>query len=96
MQTWTKGIVAGLLAGAVILGSLPALAGPYHPYRSPREWRQEHRHHPASRHMAAVRRRAARMHHRERARFQRLAHHRNIYPLRHTYYRPVAWVPVRP
>ena len=29
MKTWTKGIVAGLLMGAVILGSLPAVAGPY-------------------------------------------------------------------
>ena len=29
MKTWTKGIVAGLLAGVVSLGSLPALADPY-------------------------------------------------------------------
>ena len=29
MKTWTKGIVAGLLAGVVTLGSLPAVAGPY-------------------------------------------------------------------
>ena len=29
MRTWTKGLVAGLLAGVVILGSLPAVAGPY-------------------------------------------------------------------
>ena len=29
MKTWTKGIVTGLLAGVVILGSLPAVAGPY-------------------------------------------------------------------
>jgi hypothetical protein len=29
MKTWTKGIVAGLVAGLVTLGSLPAVAGPY-------------------------------------------------------------------
>jgi hypothetical protein len=29
MNTWTKGIVAGLVAGVVSLGSLPAAAGPY-------------------------------------------------------------------
>jgi hypothetical protein len=29
MKTWTKGIVAGLVAGVVTLGSLPAMAGPY-------------------------------------------------------------------
>jgi len=29
MQTWIKRGVTGLLAGLVILGSLPALAGPY-------------------------------------------------------------------
>jgi hypothetical protein len=29
MKTWTKGIVAGLVAGVVTLGSLPAVAGPY-------------------------------------------------------------------
>jgi hypothetical protein len=29
MKIWTKGIVAGLLAGVVTLGSLPAVAGPY-------------------------------------------------------------------
>jgi hypothetical protein len=29
MKIWTKGIVASLLAGVVILGSLPAVAGPY-------------------------------------------------------------------
>ena len=29
MRTWTKGMVAGLLAGVVTLGSLPALADPY-------------------------------------------------------------------
>ncbi len=29
MKTWTMGIVAGLLAGVVTLGSLPAVAGPY-------------------------------------------------------------------
>lgn len=29
MRTWTKGLVAGLLAGVVTLGSLPAVAGPY-------------------------------------------------------------------
>jgi hypothetical protein len=29
MKTWIMGIVAGLLAGVVPLGSLPAAAGPY-------------------------------------------------------------------
>ena len=29
MKIWTKGIVAGLLACVVTLGSLPAVAGPY-------------------------------------------------------------------
>jgi hypothetical protein len=29
MKTWSMGIVAGLLAGVVTLGSLPAVAGPY-------------------------------------------------------------------
>jgi len=43
MKTWTKGIVTGLLTGAVILGSLPALAGPYAPYIDRREINQEHR-----------------------------------------------------
>jgi hypothetical protein len=93
MKTWTKGIVAGLLAGAVILGSLPALAGPYHPYRSRREMRREHCIQPAGRHLAAARMRAARRHW-ERARFHRMANHRNIYHPGHNYYRPVAWTPV--
>ena len=43
MKTWTKGIVAGLLAGLVILGSLPALAGPYSPNIDQREMNQERR-----------------------------------------------------
>ncbi len=29
VRTWTKGMMAGLLAGVVTLGSLPAVAGPY-------------------------------------------------------------------
>lgn len=69
MRTWTKGIVAGLLAGMVILGSLPALAGPYGPCPNWREMRQGHCIHQARRHLAAVRVRAARMNHWERARF---------------------------
>jgi len=43
MKTWTKGIVTGLLAGLVSLGSLPAVAGPYAPYIDRREMNQERR-----------------------------------------------------
>jgi isocitrate dehydrogenase kinase/phosphatase len=43
MKTWTKGIVAGLLAGVVILGSLPAVAGPYVSYLDQRQMNQERR-----------------------------------------------------
>ncbi|MGO8761859.1 MAG: hypothetical protein ACLP2P_10010 [Desulfobaccales bacterium] len=45
MKTWTKGIVAGLLAGAVSLGSLPAVAGPYDSNINQQEWAQERRIH---------------------------------------------------
>ncbi|MDP1761928.1 MAG: hypothetical protein Q8L43_06865 [Deltaproteobacteria bacterium] len=43
MKTWTKSIVAGLLGGVVILGSLPALAGPYGSYLDQRQMNQERR-----------------------------------------------------
>ena len=43
MKTWTKGIVAGLLAGVVTLGSLPAVAGPYNSIINRVEMDQEHR-----------------------------------------------------
>jgi hypothetical protein len=44
MKTWTKGIVTGLLTGAVILSSLPAFAaGPYCHYYNRREARLQHR-----------------------------------------------------
>jgi Spy/CpxP family protein refolding chaperone len=43
MRTWTKGIVAGLLAGVVTLGSLPAVAGPYDSNINRVEMEQEHR-----------------------------------------------------
>jgi hypothetical protein len=43
MRTWTKGIGAGLLSGAVILGSLPALAEPYSPSIDGRQINQERR-----------------------------------------------------
>ena len=45
MKTWTKTIVTGLLAGVVILGSLPALAGPYDSNINRREMDQERRIH---------------------------------------------------
>ena len=45
MKTWTKGIVAGLVAGAVTLGSLPAVAGPYDSNINRVEIDQEHRIH---------------------------------------------------
>jgi hypothetical protein len=45
MKTWTKGIVTGLLAGAVSLGSLPAVAGPYDSNINQQEWAQERRIH---------------------------------------------------
>ena len=43
MKTWTKGIVAGLLAGVVTLGSLPAVAGPYNSIINRVEMEQEQR-----------------------------------------------------
>lgn len=43
MKIWTKGIVTGLLAGGVILGSLPAQAEPNRPDFGQREMRQERR-----------------------------------------------------
>jgi uncharacterized protein YjbI with pentapeptide repeats len=43
MKIWTKGIVTGLLAGGVILGSLPAWAEPNHADFGQRGMRQERR-----------------------------------------------------
>ncbi len=43
MKTWTKSIVTGLLTAAVILSSLPAIAGPYGPYSNRRELNEQHR-----------------------------------------------------
>jgi len=43
MQTWTKGILTGLLAGLIILSSLPALARPYGPCIDRRQMNQQHR-----------------------------------------------------
>ena len=43
MKICTKGIVAGLLAGLVTLGSLPAVAGPYNSIINRVEMEQEHR-----------------------------------------------------
>jgi hypothetical protein len=98
MRTWTKGIVAGLLAGAVILGSLPALAGPYGPGPRWREMRQVHRFHHGRRYLAGPRMRGpwmrgARMHGWERARFYRMGDHSYNHPYRHIYYRPAIWTP---
>jgi hypothetical protein len=45
MKTWTKGIVTGLLAGVVSLGSLPAVAGPYDSNINQQEMEQERRIH---------------------------------------------------
>jgi hypothetical protein len=45
IKTWTKGIVTGMLAGVVSLGSLPAMAGPYDSYINRQEMAQEHRIH---------------------------------------------------
>jgi uncharacterized protein HemX len=45
MKTWTKGMVAGLMAGVVTLGSLPAVAGPYNSNINRVEMDQEHRIH---------------------------------------------------
>jgi hypothetical protein len=45
MKTWTKGVVMGLLAGVVCLGSLPAMAGPYNSYINQQEIAQEQRIH---------------------------------------------------
>jgi hypothetical protein len=98
MRNWTKGIVAGLLAGAVILGSLPALAEPYGPYLGRREMVREYRIHQARRHLAAARMRGplmrgARMHRWERARFYRMGDHSYNHPYWHNYYRPAIWTP---
>lgn len=41
MKIWIKRVVTGLLAGLVILGSLPALAGPYDSNINRRESDQE-------------------------------------------------------
>jgi hypothetical protein len=41
MKTWIKSVVTGLLAGLVILGSLPALAGQYDSNINRRERDQE-------------------------------------------------------
>ena len=43
MKTWIKSTITGVLAGLVILGSLPALAGPYSPNIDRREMNQERR-----------------------------------------------------
>jgi hypothetical protein len=43
MKKWTGIMVAGVLAGAVIFGSLPAVAGPYDGYLNRREMNQKHR-----------------------------------------------------
>ncbi len=43
MKIWTKGIVSGLLAGVVILGSLPALADSHGSYFDQRQMDQERR-----------------------------------------------------
>jgi hypothetical protein len=43
MKTWTKGIVAALLAGVATLGSLPAVAGPYNSIINRVEVEQENR-----------------------------------------------------
>jgi len=43
MKSWTKGIVAGLVAGVVTLGSLPAVAGPYNSTINQVEMDQERR-----------------------------------------------------
>ena len=43
MKTWTKSLVAGLLTGVVILGSLPALADPYGLNLGRRQMNQERR-----------------------------------------------------
>jgi hypothetical protein len=92
MKIWTKGIVAALLAGTVILGSLPALAGPGGPGPDRREMREIHRMHEARRHLAEVRMRAARMNRWERARHHwMVTHNPDIYAFRPNYYRPVAW-----
>jgi hypothetical protein len=45
MKTWTKGIVTGLVAGVVTLGSLPAVAGPYNSTINQVEVNQEQRIH---------------------------------------------------
>ncbi|OGR26625.1 MAG: hypothetical protein A2139_02540 [Desulfobacca sp. RBG_16_60_12] len=45
MKTWTKGILTGLLAGVVSLGSLPAVAGPYDSNINRVEMEQERRIH---------------------------------------------------
>jgi hypothetical protein len=45
MKTWTKGVVAALLMGVIILGSLPALANPRGPCIDRRGMNQQHRIH---------------------------------------------------
>lgn len=43
MKTWTGTIMASVVAGVVIFGSLPALAGPYDSYVDRRAMNQEQR-----------------------------------------------------
>jgi hypothetical protein len=45
MKTWTKSMITGLLTGLVVLGSLPALAGPYNSEINRQEMEQERRIH---------------------------------------------------
>lgn len=45
MKTWRKSVLTGLLTGLVILGSLPALAGPFDSNIDRRELDQERRIH---------------------------------------------------
>jgi hypothetical protein len=46
MKTWIKGVVAALLMGIVILGSLPALAEPWGPRPFRPQMNQSHRFNP--------------------------------------------------
>jgi len=43
MQRWSKLVVAGLVAGSMVLGSLPALARPYSNTINQRQYRQQSR-----------------------------------------------------
>ena len=43
MQRWSKLAMAGLVAGGLVLGSFPALAGPYSPRIDRRQVRQQGR-----------------------------------------------------